>query len=98
MLNYKRILLFFLLLAAFAEEEVAVLRWLLALALEIGTEPALQGLGYSGLSLAADAGLIYAVVWLARRWWRSRHRTEQSIRTQPDSPVTEEGGSNDQHS
>jgi hypothetical protein len=90
-LTYKSILLF-LFLAAFAEEEVAVLRWLLARATEIGTEPALQGLGYSALSLAVDAAVIYAVVWLACRWWRSRHRPEQSSRTEPDS-VSDRGRS-----
>jgi O-antigen/teichoic acid export membrane protein len=95
-LTYRRILLF-LFLAAFAEEEVAALRWLLALVTEVGAEPALQGLGYSALSLAANAALIYGVVWLGHRWWRTRRRPHLSIRRQADPVQSEEGESNERH-
>lgn len=78
MLTYRRVLLF-LFLAAFAKEEAGALGWLLTLVTEVGSEAALQGLGYSTLALAANAGLIFAALWLIRRWWRSRHRSLVSI-------------------
>ncbi len=82
MLTYRRVLLFFF-LAAFAEEEARALRWVLTLVIDVGSELALQGLGYSAIALAANAGLIWGVLWLLRRWWRSRRRAPVPIEPPP---------------
>lgn len=82
MLNYRRVLAFFF-LAAFAEEEARVLRWTLTLVIDVGADPALKGLAYSAIALAANAGLILGVLWLLRHWWRTRHSVPGPIEPSP---------------
>jgi hypothetical protein len=66
-LTFKQILLVFFLIA-FAEQEASVLMWLASLGLSwgysLGTEPALQGLCFSAIGVAANAGLIWGALRL----------------------------------
>jgi hypothetical protein len=82
MLTYKRVLAF-LFLAAFAEEEARALRWALTLIIEVGTEPALQGLSYSAIAVAANAALIWGALRLLRAWRHSRRGTPVQIEPPP---------------
>ncbi|HEY5052144.1 MAG TPA: hypothetical protein VII45_01910 [Solirubrobacterales bacterium] len=82
MLTYKRVMAF-LFLAGFAEEEARALRQALTLVIDVGTEPALQGLAYSAVALAANAGLIFGALWLLRRWHHSWRGTPVPIEPPP---------------
>jgi hypothetical protein len=82
MLKYRRVLAFFF-LVAFAEEEARLFRWALTLVIDVGAGPALQGLGFSAIALAANAGLVLGVLWLLRHWWRTRRSAPDPIEPSP---------------
>jgi hypothetical protein len=84
-LTFKQLLLIFFLIAL-AEQESSVLMWLASLGLSwgysLGTEPGLQGLCFSAIAVAANAGLIWGALRLLakligdERSGRPVHRAE----------------------
>jgi len=81
-MTYRRVLVFFF-LVAFAEEEARLLRWALTLVIDVGADPALQGFGFSAIALAVNAGLVLGVLWLLRHWWRTRRSAPDPIEPSP---------------
>ena len=82
MLTYRRILLFFF-LAAFAKEEAAALRWALSIVYDVGTEPALQGLGLSAIAVVANAALIWGALRLFGHYREARRGARDPSDPQP---------------
>jgi hypothetical protein len=72
MLTYRRVLLF-IFLAAFGREVAAAIRWALSALATIAAQPALWGLGRSGLALLAEAALIWGALRLVRAGLAGRH-------------------------
>jgi hypothetical protein len=84
MLTYRRVLLFFF-LAAFAPEVAAALRWAVSLVYDVGTEPALQGLGLSAIAVAANAALIWGALHLLGNYREARRGAPDSSEPLPDA-------------
>lgn len=93
--TFKGVLLFTI-LAGFAEQEAAVLRWALTLAFNVGPEPALlQGLRYSAIGMVANAALIWGGLCLLRNFLERRRSSLVPIEPPPGGS-SEKGGSDEQ--